>query len=381
MKKIGIFTGYYLPHLGGVERYTEKLAEELRRLGFQIVIVTSNHENISCYESDNHKIYRLPIHGIFKNRYPIIKKNDEFKKKMNELNEENIDYFICNTRFHLTSLLCAQIANKKNKPVLLIEHGSNHFTVNNKVLDFFGEIYEHLLTNKLKKYIKNFYGVSQRCNQWLKHFGINAISTLYNSVDENDYENFRNKSYKMKFMNKTVLLFAGRVIREKGIVLLLDVFLELSKKHRDIVLVVAGDGPILSELKVRYASANIYFEGKLNYEEIMPLFNISDIFCHPSMFPEGLPTSILEAGLMKCAIVATDRGGTVEVINDNQYGIIVKEDYKDLFNKLDELILDKSRIESLKNNIHNRIKEEFVWSKTAKKILEQIKEIENGKKY
>ena len=43
-KTIAFFNGYYLPHLGGVETYTEKLATELKKMGYRIVVVTSKHD-------------------------------------------------------------------------------------------------------------------------------------------------------------------------------------------------------------------------------------------------------------------------------------------------------------------------------------------------
>ena len=50
MKKICIFSAQYLPHLGGVERYTYNLATELYRQGNQVVIVTSNVGELLTYE-------------------------------------------------------------------------------------------------------------------------------------------------------------------------------------------------------------------------------------------------------------------------------------------------------------------------------------------
>lgn len=377
--KIGIFTGYFLPHLGGVERYTEKLSEELKILGYDITIITSNHDNLVSEEIGRHHIYRLPICKMAKQRYPIPKKNKEWFKLYHKIELEQFDYIICNTRFHLTSMIGAKMAHKFNIPVLLIEHGSNHFTVNNRVLDYFGGIYEHFLTYNLKKYVKHFYGVSQRCNNWLKHFGIEASGVFYNSIDDKAFSLFKDKKYNINFKGKTVLTFAGRLIKEKGIYILLDAFTLLEKKYNNICLVIAGDGPILSELKDKYKSKKIYFVGKLGYNEIMSLYNSTDIFIHPSMFPEGLPTAILEAGLMNCAIVATDRGGTIEVINNEKYGLICLENIDSLKEKIEELITKPQLISTLKKNIHKRIVDYFTWKITAKIVDKELENIKNGK--
>lgn len=378
-KKIAIFTGYFLPFLGGIERYTDKLADQLQSLGYKIIIVTSNYDNFKSEEKGKYHIFRIPIYSLFHKRYPIPKKNKEYKKIMNKLNNENIDAVICNTRFHLTSLIGGKFAKKNKIPVLVIEHGSNHFTVNNKILDIFGAIYEHGLTMHLKKFVHKFYGVSKRCNDWLKHFKINANGVFYNSIDENAYNNFKNKHYLKKNPNKIVITFAGRIIKEKGIIELLEAYKKITKKYDNIELYIAGDGPILEQLKKDYQHKNVHFEGKLTYNEVMSLYNDTDIFVHPSMFPEGLPTVILEAGIMKCAIIATDRGGTIEVINDEKYGIIVGENIDSITEKICYLLDNKDEINKRKENIHKRIMENFTWKVTAKQVSDELEVMINEK--
>ncbi len=375
--KICIFSGYAIPHLGGVERYTDKIVEELSKLHNEITIVTTNDNNYPDYEKkENYEIYRLPVFNLFKNRYPILKPNKKYKKIIKEIEEKNFDAYICQTRFYLTSQVGVKLASKHKKIPIIIEHGSNHFTINNRVLDFFGEKYEHYLTNRLKKHNPLFYGVSNRCNNWLKHFNIEASGVLYNSVPEEAYEKFKNQEYiKNKKDNKVYIAYIGRIIKEKGVELLLDTIVELSKDYKTLELYIAGDGPKLEEYKAKYKSNNIHFEGKISYEQVMSLCNQIDIFIHPSMYPEGLPTSILESGLMRCAVIATDRGGTKEVINDSKYGLIMEENKESLKENLKSLLDNKEKIEIMKNNLQERILNNFTWKITAQKLLEEINKI------
>lgn len=380
MKRICIFSGFALPHLGGVERYTDKIVEELKKLGYKITIVTSNHDNREKYESlQNYEIYRLPTYSLFKNRYPLLKRNKEYRETIKKIRSIHFDAYICQTRFYSTSQLGAKMAKEKNKFPIIIEHGSNHLSVGNKILDFFGAIYEHILTNRLKKYNPKFYGVSERCNSWLKHFKIKAKGVLYNSVDQNAYNLFKNSTYNSTInTNKITITYVGRIIKEKGIELLLESFRQLEKEY-DIQLYVAGDGPLLEHCKEKYKDENIHFEGKIDYEKVMALCNQTDIFVHPSMYPEGLPTSILEAGIMKAAVIATDRGGTKEVIKDSNYGLIMEENKESLLENLQYLLDNKEEIEKLKNNLQQRILEEFTWKITAKKLATEMENSKNEK--
>lgn len=374
-KTIAFFNGFYIPHLGGVERYTNKLSERLKE-NYNIIVVTTNDSNTKNYEVlDGIKVYRLPVHNLCKNRYPFLKKNKEYKELLEKILKEKIDFIICNTRYYQTSILGAKISKKKNAKLIFLDHSSNHVTIGNKILDKLGAIYEDHLTRKIKKYNPKFYGVSKKCNEWLKYYKIEAQGVFYNSIDDAVYKQY----YKKRKENKKLKIsYIGRIIPEKGVINLLDAFEEINKKHKNIELTIAGDGPILSELKEKYKNKNINFLGKLGYEEVMKLCVETDIFVHPSMYPEGLPTSILEAGIMKTAIIATDRGGTCEVINNSKYGLIVKENKDDLIEKLNYLIENPNKIDELKENIHERIINNFTWKQTAKTVEKELEKY--GKK-
>ena len=370
-KTIAFFNGFYIPHLGGVERYTSKVVEILKKK-YNIIIVTTNDNNYKSKEIiDDIKVYRLPVYSLCKNRYPFLHKNSKYKELLDDLNKEKIDYIICNTRYYQTSILGSKVSKDKKCPLYVIDHSSNHISVGNKILDFFGSIYEHHLTKKIKRYNPKFYGVSKRCNKLLKHFDIKASGVFYNAIDDKVYNEFY---HEVNNGDTIVLSYIGRIIKEKGVLNLLEAFSELRKKYSNIVLHIAGDGPLLEKIKNEYTDSHIHFLGKLNYEEVMNLCVKTDIFVHPSMYPEGLPTSILEAGVMKCAVVATDRGGTKEVINNSNVGLIVKENVEDLVKKLDFLLSNYDEMNKLKENIHNRIIHNFTWKQTAKAIE---KELEN----
>ena len=79
---------------------------------------------------------------------------------------------------------------------------------------------------------------------------------------------------------------------------------------------------------------------------------------------------------MKSAVIATDRGGTIEVINNKKYGLIMEENEASLEKNLTYLLDNPKKIKELQDNLQKRILEEFTWQVTAKKL---IKEMENCK--
>ena len=366
---IAIFSGYILPHLGGIERYIDSLIKEFNKLNYKVILVTSNY-NDSKYEEmrDRNIILRLPVYQIFKNRYPILRKNKIYKALMAKLNYYNIDSIIVNTRFHLTSHIGANYGKKRNIPVYLIEHGSNYVTLNNKFIDFFANRYEDFLTFKIKNKINKFYGVSKACSDWLNHFKIKSSGVWYNSIDINQDLPRKNKHMGVNFM------YAGRIIKQKGVENILNAFTKLQQEYKNIHLYIAGDGPELDDYKKGFNSSKITYLGKLNYDELKKYYAKTDVFLYPPLWPEGLPTSILEAGLMSCAVIGTNQGGIKEIIKNKKNGIIVDDNINSLYNAMKELLVDKNKLKKYSVEINKTIKEKFSWGQTAKKVLGDISE-------
>lgn len=362
-----IFSAYVPPHVGGIERYVSNLSKQFVKMGYKPIVVTSNYNNESDFEViDNVSIIRLPVYKIFKNRYPIVKLNKKERELMRILDEYNIKACIVNTRFHLTSLVGVRYANKCGISVYLIEHGSDYVTLDNWFLDFLANRYEDMLAFYLKRKVNGFYGVSNACGKWLEHFGIDASGTWYNSIDFKE-----NMLPKVKHTGVN-FLYAGRIIKQKGVYNILVSFTNLALKYDNINLYIAGDGADLESYKNSFLNDKIHFLGKLDYDELLEYYAKCDVFLYPTDYPEGLPTSILEAGMMKCAVIATARGGVKEIITDNVNGFVISTEVEALEKAMDKLILDEKLRNRFASNLYVTVKNNFSWDVTAKKIIKDI---------
>lgn len=137
---------------------------------------------------------------------------------------------------------------------------------------------------------------------------------------------------------------------------------------------LAGEGPILEKIIAENSNEkNINILGKLSHEEVLKLLGRTTIFINPSAFSEGLPTSILEAGMMKCAVIATPMGGTTEIISNDDIGYICGFEVDEILEKIEKLINNKDEIIKLGENINQKVINQFSWDVTTKKIAETIK--------
>jgi glycosyltransferase involved in cell wall biosynthesis len=373
-KTICFVSALFHPHFGGVERYTYQFSKSLIARGFQVIVITTDSDRQEYEEViENIKVYRLPVFHSLGIRYPILRPDRNFFRIMKKIGKENIDLFVINTRFYLTSPLGLYLAGKKKKKAIVIEHGSGHLTVHNGVLDFFGRVYDHALTGIVKAFKPEFYGVSKACNEWLEHYGIKANGVLYNGIDASysvpDPVDIR-KQYHIPG-DGLIITFAGRLVKEKGILVFLKALESLNEGHRNLFFFIAGSGPAHPGPDEKTTDLqHTFFPGPLEFNEMQNLLNYTDIFVFPSTHPEGLPTILLEAGLSKCAIIATPVGGVKELMPDPSLGISISPgDPADIMRAIELLNNDRAYLARLKENFHRFVLENFNWKVLSGKFI------------
>lgn len=383
-KKYCIFAAQYFPHMGGVERYTYNLSKQLIRQGNEVVIVTSNTGKLKAYEiMDGIPVFRLPCIDLLDGRYPVLKPTKEFFKIHKILFQKQFDMIIVNTRFYPHSLYGMIFAKMKRVKCITIEHGTSHLSVHSRFWDSIGGVYEHCLTKVDQLFCHDYYGVSEACNRWLQHFHIKAKGVLYNSIDLEEVELLKRsieKYYRKKYNvpeEAIVITFTGRLLKEKGILSLLNVMERLHKEYENLYLFIAGDGDLEEEIEKRRTDYIIPL-GRIEFKDIITLLTETDIFCLPS-FSEGFSTSLLEAAACRCYIITTERGGARELLINQDYGTVIPNNNEATLYKAFKQVLGEA--EKRKKAVHltyDRLSTNFTWDIVEKQV-EIICE-SNGKK-
>ncbi len=130
------------------------------------------------------------------------------------------------------------------------------------------------------------------------------------------------------------LVQACRLIPKKGLVTALHAFALFREHYPNATFVVAGDGPMLEELKGWAAKLglgkSVRFPGFLSQAKLYQLYVASHIFFHPSELmadanQEGIPNSMLEGMSSGLPVVATLHGGIPEAVENGRTGLLVRE--------------------------------------------------------
>lgn len=121
---------------------------------------------------------------------------------------------------------------------------------------------------------------------------------------------------------RQVILYTGRVSREKNIDVLFSAFDRLLAEGRDVGLGVVGDGPYLEELQRRRSHPRVAFCGFLSGETLARAYASSDVFVFPST-TDTFGNVVLEAQASGLPVVVSDRGGPSDIVASGESGLVV----------------------------------------------------------
>ena len=192
----------------------------------------------------------------------------------------------------------------------------------------------HILTKSLNKYSFNkqslALGVSKDVTRSIKENISPSIpvKTLLNGVNTKKFQKdaLKGNVIRKQFKIPENALVIGNlaVFREqKNIPDWLYAFKKISDITDNVYGLLVGAGPLENEIKALVKKLDlekkVFLPGLQT--DTVPYFSAMDIFMMSSAF-EGLPIALLEAMSMDCAIVSTKAGGVVEVIRENEDGIL-----------------------------------------------------------
>jgi len=150
------------------------------------------------------------------------------------------------------------------------------------------------------------------------------------------------------------ILFVGRLVREKGLDLLLQSINKVSETHTNLFLTIVGEGPLRREYeklaKELGINEKMSFVGWTSRENILGYFEVSDVLVVPSL-AENFPRITLEGMGAGLPVIAASVGGIPEQITDGVDGILIEPASPGkLAFTLNELILKKEKMSRLRNN-------------------------------
>ncbi len=173
--------------------------------------------------------------------------------------------------------------------------------------------------------------------------------------------------------DRFIVLFVGMLAPVKGLTYLLEAARLIEEKR--FLLVLAGEGPLRSELEYAVKSGGfeekVLFVGRRPHSEMVSWMNAANVLVLPSL-SEGRPNVVIEAQACGVPVVATNVGGTSELITDEESGVLVDcGDVESLSMAIRELMSNAQRCLRLGDRGRQSVLEKgLTWSACATKVEE-----------
>src|SRR5208337_2060046 len=319
-----IISPFFRPNIGGVETHLDDLCEFLRTHGYSVFVITyqpltTKTSGLIIERKENLKIHRIswPAHNLFHKLepYPILEWMYLFPV-----------LFLSGTLFlfkrrqdiqviHAHGFVGAFITKLLSRIFRIRSVASTHAIYSLQKRTRMAIMIRFLLRSFDRILTLSYQSKNELCDIGIEQPQKIAVYTYW--IDQTLFipQNKLQAKKQCGWENKFIVLFVGRLIKIKGVQLLIDA---ASAVNKEISFAIIGDGPL--EAEVSRASRdlkNIIFLGKIENNHLVQFYNAADCVIVPSQYEEGFGRVILEALSCGTPVLASRRGGIPEVIDES----------------------------------------------------------------
>jgi glycosyltransferase involved in cell wall biosynthesis len=346
MKIAFIYDAAYPWVKGGAEKRVYELAKRLAQRGHEVHWYSMGYWWLENGETDivmdniHHHGVSKPMELYSEDRRSIREPLIFSLKLLKPLMKEDFDIVDCQG-FPFFSCFTAKIHSvlgRSNLIITLHEVWDDYWYTYLGKIGIFGKIVERLMLSLTD----NFITVSRKTqNDLLKIKNTENSVIIPNGIDFNHINEIKPSN------QKSNVIFAGRLIKEKNVDVLINSIDCVRKKIPDIKCLIIGDGPerdklekLVNDLQLK---DNIHFEGFMeHYDDLIGYIKSSDVFVLPST-REGFGIVVLEANACGIPVVVVDHemNAGVDLVKDGVNGYKVDLKSEDIADKIIQSIESK----------------------------------------
>ncbi len=379
--RVAMFTDAYYPRINGVAVSVQSYAEELQINGHSVCIVCSDYKEKQSFSTHNEKIetldsglkiLRISSFRLFisnedrlarlENWFIVKKCMDKFSPDVIHVNSEFvIGYF------------GVMYSKHRLKPLVYTFHTMWEDYISGYLPGLKPTIAHKISRDVIRFYLKSAHEIivpTKRIDDVVKKYGIlqdtNLLPTGISwALIKNDPEKMEALTNDLKVKNiriedKQVLLYVGRVVIEKNLDFLLKVISVVVKVVPNAVLLITGDGPYRANLEKKVKETGldscVFFTGYIARDDLQYLYRLAKLFVFPSKTEtQGLVT--IESMLCGTPAVAIGEMGTIDVMQGDNGGFMVRDDIDEFCEKVLLLLTNEEIYEAKK-------KEALEWGKS-----------------
>lgn len=379
----------YPPRIvGGIARHVQELSEALAVQGVEVHVITATHPEASDESLENgvhlHRAGVPPApHGDF--LLGVYAMNAAFEARAAALLEEWLHDKPARTQrtpilLHAHDWLvhpaAKSLKHRYKLPLIATIHATEHGRHGGIHSDLSRAI-SHLeweLTYEAWRVIV--------CSEFMRGEVMHALSVPYDKIDtipngiraekfQFEFPEAERQAFRARFARpeQPLIFFVGRMVREKGVQVLLQALPMVLAEVPEAKLVIVGGGyrAHLEEF-VRFCHLQhaVQFTGFIPDADLLRLYRVADVAVYPSLYePFGIVA--LEAMAAGTPVVASDAGGLKEVVQHEQTGILTRAgNPESLAWGILRVLKDPASAQKRAQNAHKAVQRNFNWRTIAK---------------
>ena len=211
--------------------------------------------------------------------------------------------------------------------------------------------------------------------------GININRFNKETLDKNIVDEIKKQ---VNFTDEAMyMLCIGRLVKDKGIAELVNVFTQLQKNNDDLVLILVGEyeaaldplpAATLQEIKINPSIVHVNWTNYVEY-----FMHLADFFVFPS-HREGFPNVLLQAGAMELPVICSKITGNIDIVTNNETGLIFESGNEQQMLKLLQYALaHPQHMQAMAKQLQKEIEENYRQENIWQKMLEAYQSLEIGR--
>lgn len=354
----------YVPSLGGVEIYTQNLAHKLAAQGHDVLVVCGHSNEALAREEvvDAIPIHRFPFYQVLTSRdhvaiFTLQKEIAELRRRF-QPDLVHINFTDASPFFYLRT-------KPRDEAAIVVFHSP---------LDTAGGIQlGKILAAQISRLIAPSRFMAVHVEEALALLE-GKVEVVHNGVREDYFVHVDGV-----FPPEPVFVFAGRLVPDKGVHVLIDAFSKLAARHK-VKLRIVGAGPERANLEEQVTQLGqrdiIEFAGMLPQESLACCMAEATALIVPSVFKEPFGQIAAEAALAGKAVIASNTGGLPEIVLHEETGLLVEPgNARQLAEAMERMLVQPEIVRRYGKRARQRAIEEFTLNAMAEKYERLYREL------
>jgi glycosyltransferase involved in cell wall biosynthesis len=378
MIRVAFFAEIMIPDFDGAARTIFQLVDRINKERFEFLFIYgTGPDKIQDFESLKVPSLAIPIQLNYSMAIPALA-DQRIKKKLHDFNPDIIHI----ASPSLLGFYAQKYALKNQIPVISIYH--THFV---SYIDYYLKHLTFLVGPTKKRIIQTQNKFYNNCDKVyvpttsivseLNKMGINPrlMHIWKRGIDNALFSPQKKDQSWIKEItgnNHPTLLFASRLVWEKNLRTLIDIYTLLKQQNIDLNFIVAGDGSAMDSC--RQSMPDAFFLGKLGHHELAKLYASSTLFVFPS-HSETYGNVVIEAMASALPCIIADGGGSADLVSEGITGFKCEpKDAAAFVSRITQLLSD----DTLRTDIGNaglQFSKSMDWNSLANTYFEDLEQM------